>query len=967
MRFFEKEIVDMTLSEFCRKFYDKSSFLTIDNQENFIGLLFFVSGSKHFPKHRDKPDPSDNKKYSTMRKLFNGDTNFTSKMRKSIDNPIDEEKFVLGFARYVNEKSFINIMNNFGIENKEHPNKTFLLKALCRQFQKIVLEPEGAAEDIVVLEYMRLSGEIISTEPKQDETALKNHTYDLPTTHYGDESTGIDRLFKIENYIQFIKGKTDSIEFKGIEIIAGAKTSTKTLKLYAPLYIKNVHGISDMETTLHEYVFEERGIIIKGDPGSGKSTFVKYIVREELEKKANILPFIIQLEQFGKFIEKKDFHTKKESVELMIEYILQEYPQKNFNFDSKMLENIFSKGLGWFFFDGFDEIDSPIAKNKICILIDHIFDYWSESKFVITCRPFALDDDYTYLKDFQKVHIDILHREQMERYINNLAEIVNIDQYLIDANGLINKIRDNQAIHELAQTPVMLTFICLIYFMKDEIPENRYEIYEKTITWLIKTKHRNKLEQNETIKKYASIAIEMFAALRSKKDIGFEDLYLKFGGEQSKNTFLNTLNEDGIIVKTSGEDGIGEIYSFWHFCFEEYLAAKSLCEYMPVDFDYLLQHWFDPEWEEVIVLYSACLLAKDSHRMTAFVDTICKYLLSLDLGCCIKGSSLLGTIFKEVYPTTDFLRESIPWFELKKRIKIIFYEELPEISVQAKSNAAIAYGLSIDERIQDFEKTFIRIPQGHFFIGAQNIKPYRRKYDPKATIFEYPINEIYFAEFEIRKYPITVEEFEKFVENEGYNASKEIWTEEGHIWRDEKKVKYPRNWRRQIHLRNSPVTGISWFEATAYCNWLTVNSGGKYLYKLPSDSQWEYAFAMSHDIANIRQQQFNCYVNSEDIQTKTPIGIYPASTSLNGLTDMLGNVEEWCEDSWHNSLLKCPKDGSVFVDEKEVGAVCRGGSTIRTKRLCRYTYRSRSNKDARYDTIGFRIVRQDRGAYEPGI
>lgn len=763
----------------------------------------------------------------------------------------------------------------------------------------------------------------------------------------------IEKKRGINTYRKFIKEKTDNIGFKGIESIA--RTDAKTLKLYEPLYIKNRYGISNSETTLSEVFIAERGIIIKGEPGSGKSTFIKYMVRNELENQGNVVPFIIQLESFGKFIIDKKLKNIEQSSNMLIDYILNEYPQKGFGFDFNMLDEVFSKGLGWFLFDGFDEIDSETAKQNVIIFINHAFDYWN-CKFVITSRPYALNS--TCLKDFQTIYIDILHMDQIEKYINNFAGIINVNQYLIDANGLINIIRKSPAINELARIPVMLTFICFIYLIQDEIPENKYEILDKIIGWLIKTKYNSEIEQEEMLHIYASIALEMFKGTSPQKEIESSKLYLNYGNNKSKYDFFNSLNDVGIIVKCGGKTN-NERYSFWHFCFQEYLTAKALCENSTDNYSILLEHWFDKEWQEVIVLYFVCLLNIESKKMVTFVDYICEHLLSLDLERCIKGSSLLGSIFKEVYPNISFLKNSLFWSRLKKKIQIVFEKDLPKISIQDKCNAAIAYGLSKDDRLSDFNKTFIKITAGSYYIGAQNKKPYRRKYDPKATEFECPIKEISLTEFEIRKYPITVEEFEQFILNKGYTESKEIWTKEGLDWREENNIQYPRNWRRQRYLRNSPVTGISWYEAVAYCNWLTINTQGKYLYKLPSESQWEYAYSVSHDIY-VTEQNINCYDENVDIQDKTPIGIFPSSTAQCGLTDMLGNVEEWCADSWYPSLSKCPLDGSAMFDPHELSAVTRGGSTIRTKRLCRYTYRARCHKNTRYDTIGFRIIRQER-------
>lgn len=758
----------------------------------------------------------------------------------------------------------------------------------------------------------------------------------------------------IEEYKQFIKIKTDYIGFKGIDIIAS--TTAKTLKMYAPLYIKNIYSISNSEITLGEYVISERGVIIKGEPGSGKSTFIKYLVRSELENKRNFVPFIISLETLGKYLSNKKINTKQDCADLLIEYILQEYPQRKFEFSFDILDEIFSLGLGWIFFDGFDEIDSQTIKEKIIILINQTFEYWN-CKFIITTRPYAINE-FVSFNEFQIVNVDILHMEQIEKYINNFSEIVNANQYLIDANGLINIIRKKRTINELARIPVMLTFICLIYLVQKDIPESRYEILDHIIKWLLSTKYHNKSQFEEMMFKYTSIAMDMFVESNQQKEIEADKLYNKYAGNQSKQDFFHSLNQIGIMVK-SGGSGHYERYSFWHFCFEEYLTAKALCEYCTIEYNQLFKHWFDNDWKEVILLYSECLVSLNNEKMGCYINTICQFLISLDIENCIKGSGLLGLILKTIYPKTGFNNKSQFLKELSKLISIIFHESLPNITIQDKLNAAIAYGLIGDSRIDNFNETFIVVPKGKYYIGAQDQKPYRRKYDPYATPFETPIKIINFEKYEIRKYPITVEEYEKFILNDGYNASREIWTEEGLLWRENNNIQYPRNWRRQSHLRNSPVTGISWYEATAYCNWLTINSHGKYLYSLPSESQWEYAYFINHNINNRIYAKINCYSVHGDIQVKTPIGLFPSSTSHNGITDMLGNVEEWCADSWAVNLINCPTDGSALLLTNEIGAVTRGGSTIRTKRLCRYTYRARCNKNTRYDTIGFRIIRRE--------
>ena len=107
------------------------------------------------------------------------------------------------------------------------------------------------------------------------------------------------------------------------------------------------------------------------------------------------------------------------------------------------------------------------------------------------------------------------------------------------------------------------------------------------------------------------------------------------------------------------------------------------------------------------------------------------------------------------------------------------------------------------------------------------------------------------------------------------------------------------------------------------------------------------------------------------LRRKTPVGMFPASTTGDGVADLFGNVEEWCMDTWPEESsvhIADPAAADVRASQKAAGSsadgawlatkrVVRGGSCIRFSRFCRPTYRSRIRQDHGYLSVGFRPVR----------
>jgi formylglycine-generating enzyme required for sulfatase activity len=98
------------------------------------------------------------------------------------------------------------------------------------------------------------------------------------------------------------------------------------------------------------------------------------------------------------------------------------------------------------------------------------------------------------------------------------------------------------------------------------------------------------------------------------------------------------------------------------------------------------------------------------------------------------------------------------------------------------------------------------------------------------------------------------------------------------------------------------------------------------------------------------------YFTAESRQETTPVGYFKVANSF-GLSDMHGNVWEWCADEWHSNYDGAPIDGSVWLDGDEDKSPLRGGSWAVNPNNCRSAIRDiYDRRDDHYSNIGFRLV-----------
>jgi formylglycine-generating enzyme required for sulfatase activity len=158
-----------------------------------------------------------------------------------------------------------------------------------------------------------------------------------------------------------------------------------------------------------------------------------------------------------------------------------------------------------------------------------------------------------------------------------------------------------------------------------------------------------------------------------------------------------------------------------------------------------------------------------------------------------------------------------------------------------------------------------------------------------------------------------------------------------------------------------PVTDVNWEDAKAYVAWLSRKTGRTY--RLPTESEWEYAARGGTTTAYpwgqaVETDRANCLgCNPKPLNNTVDTGRFPPNAF--GLFDMAGNAAEWVEDCWNDSYRGVPADGSAFIKPHCQERVLRGGSFNNDPRYLRSAARFKYDFDVRYYANGFRVVREN--------
>lgn len=245
--------------------------------------------------------------------------------------------------------------------------------------------------------------------------------------------------------------------------------------------------------------------------------------------------------------------------------------------------------------------------------------------------------------------------------------------------------------------------------------------------------------------------------------------------------------------------------------------------------------------------------------------------------------------------------------------------------------------------VEWIEPELVYVPEGPFVFG-------RSPHEKESFLthsHEGDETTLYLPPFYIGRFEVTNDEYACFIRDAGYYR-REFWSDGGWKARREQQWTMPRRWiDRHYHDErkgNFPVAAVSWYEAEAYCNWLSSKTGKPY--RLPSEREWVKAargaeprifpwgdewnpkacnwYSASTELAKYRDQ----FIGT------SPVGVLEEGRSPWGCYDMIGNVNEWCLDWWFDSVkqiedrrYKVFKGGSYYTNYNHLLRISWRGGT----------------------------------------
>jgi len=740
-------------------------------------------------------------------------------------------------------------------------------------------------------------------------------------------------------------------------------------------------------------------LVLTGDPGSGKSTFINYLAfclaNRELEldetwserlaywpvDKVVQLPVPVVLSEVASWLQRTQPHQRKTGLfHAWLDYWLAEMGMLPFH---DLLCEHLSDGTAILLLDGLDEV--PFIEDELAQIREMLEDLplaYPKTHMVVTCRVLSYQDERWQLDAaWSSFELAKLNEEQIDGFIcswyNQLAALRVVQNAELASAKLSNAVR-NLNLFQLARSPLLLTVMALVHTHKGELPTARAVLYEDVVDLLLWRWEATKLdEQNKTKTGWREL---LYGAGLNDIDLKQVLWQLAFyahdqnhADTEQDNTVgiaeLEILNALRVLHPNHSWDWAASlvhimklraglllekkpnVYHFPHRTFQEYLAGCYLSGQPDFTEKVIELAKRGPFWRDVILLAVGRLvhLNGDIAKPLVLVSELCpEDAPELEDTAGWRNVWLASSCLCEIGLNRLARRRLGPLLIERARQQLETLVTHDQLEPRERAEAGSILSTIGDPRKFD---EMVLVSGGDFIMGSTNAQveiaheQARKVYGEKLTqdwfINEKPSHVVSVATFRISKYPVTNEQYAEFVAATQYKS--------------------PPHWRSAtppLELRNHPVVYVNWHDAMAYCRWLSKIRGKEFC--LPTEAEWEKAAKGIDGGVYPWSGEFipkYCNMAETGVSQTSPVGIFTEGFSPYGCADMVGNVWEWCS----SLRLEYPYQVNDGREEKSANGprLLRGGAFNEGEYHVRCAYRAIYAPQERREHVGFRIVNHE--------